>query len=88
MPTAPQRAFAFGNPAPASQADLTAYANLAGTPALSVPLPVAAGDLPAGMQLIGTVGDELTLIALAEAFQQAIAWQPALPEACKTWWPK
>ena len=88
MPTAPQRAFAFGNPAPASQADLTAYANLAGTPALSVPLPVAAGDLPAGMQLIGTIGDELTLIALAEAFQQAIGWQSALPEACKTWWPK
>lgn len=88
MPTAPQRAFAFGTPAPASQADLTAYANLAGNPALSVPLPVAAGALPAGMQLIGNVGDELTLIALAEAFQQAIGWQPVLPEACKTWWPK
>ncbi|MEG1681068.1 MAG: amidase, partial [Stenotrophomonas sp.] len=88
MPTAPQRAFAFGNPAPASQADLTAYANLAGNPALSVPLPVAAGELPAGMQLIGNIGDELSLIALADVFQQAIAWQPTLPEACKTWWPK
>lgn len=88
MPTAPQRAFAFGNPAPASQADLTAYANLAGNPALSVPLPVAAGELPVGMQLIGTVGEELSLIALAEAFQRAIAWQPRLPEACNTWWPK
>ncbi|KRG69264.1 hypothetical protein ABB27_06665 [Stenotrophomonas terrae] len=88
MPTAPQRAFAFGQPAPASQADLTAYANLAGNPALSVPLPVAANELPAGMQLVGNIGDELTLIALAEAFQQAIAWQPSLPQACSNWWPK
>ncbi|WP_313401907.1 amidase [Stenotrophomonas sp.] len=88
MPTAPQRAFAFGQAAPASQADLTAYANLAGNPALSVPLPVAAGELPAGMQLVGTIGDELSLIALAEAFQQAIAWQPSLPQACSNWWPK
>ncbi|MEN5208670.1 amidase [Stenotrophomonas terrae] len=88
MPTAPQRAFAFGQPAPASQADLTAYANLAGNPALSVPLPVAANELPAGMQLVGKIGDELSLIALAEAFQHAIAWKPALPEACNSWWPR
>lgn len=88
MSTAPQRAFPFGTPAPASQADLTAYANLAGNPALSVPLPVAAGELPAGMQLVGNIGDELSLIALAEAFQHAIGWQPALPQACETWWPK
>lgn len=88
MPTAPQRAFPFGTPAPASQADLTAYANLAGNPALSVPLPVAAGELPAGMQLVGNIGDELSLIALAEAFQHTIGWQPALPQACDTWWPK
>ncbi|MCD9085493.1 amidase [Stenotrophomonas sp. SY1] len=88
MPTAPQRAFAFGTPAPASQADLTAYANMAGNPALSVPLPVAAGELPVGMQLVGEIGDEMTLITLAEAFQQAIAWQPSLPQACAAWWPQ
>ncbi|WP_269792490.1 amidase [Stenotrophomonas sp. Iso1] len=88
MPTAPQRAFAFGMPAPASQADLTAYANLAGNPALSVPLPVAAGELPVGMQLVGNIGDELLLIALAEAFQRTVAWQPSLPDACTAWWPK
>ncbi|WP_449468111.1 amidase [Stenotrophomonas humi] len=88
MPTAPQRAFAFGTPAPASQADLTAYANLAGNPALSVPLPIAAGELPVGMQLVGNIGDELQLIALAEAFQQAVAWHPSLPDACAAWWPQ
>ena len=36
MPAAPQRAFAFGTPVPANQADLTAYANMAGNPALSL----------------------------------------------------
>ncbi|MFT3754364.1 MAG: amidase [Pseudoxanthomonas sp.] len=88
MPTAPQRAFAFGTPVPASQADLTAYANMAGNPALSLPLPMAAGELPAGMQLVGRIGEEYTLIALAEAFQQATAWQPAIPRACAAWWPR
>lgn len=88
MPTAPQRAFAFGSPVPASQADLTAYANMAGNPALSVPLPVAAGALPVGLQLVGRVGDELRLLALAEALQTAMDWQPALPAACQSWWPR
>ncbi len=88
MPTAPQRAFAFGSPAPANQADLTAYANMAGNPALSVPLPVPAGALPVGLQLVGRVGDELRLLALAEALQTAMHWQPALPAACQSWWPR
>lgn len=88
MPTAPQRAFAFGMPVPANQADLTAYANMAGNPALSVPLPAAAGELPVGMQLVGRSGDDLRLIALAEAFQRATGWTPALPQACAGWWPR
>ena len=88
MPTAPQRAFAFGGPVPANQADLTAYANMAGNPALSVPLPVAADQMPVGMQLVGRRGDDLSLLALAEAFQQVIDWVPALPEACRDWWPR
>lgn len=87
-PTAPQTAFAFGTPVPANQADLTSGANMAGCPALSVPLPVADGELPVGLQLVGRHGSEWQLIALAEAFQQAIAWQPALPAACRDWWPQ
>ncbi|WP_204374309.1 amidase family protein [Stenotrophomonas maltophilia] len=88
MPTAPQRAFAFGTSVPASQADLTAYANMAGNPALSLPLPVTAGELPVGMQLVGGIGGEYTLVGLADAFQQAMAWQPAIPDACNAWWPR
>ncbi len=65
-PTTPQRAFAFGAPVPANQADLTCFANMAGVPALSLPLAIGAGELPVGLQLIGRMGDELRLLALAE----------------------
>ena len=63
LPTAPQQAFAFGEPVPANQADLTSIANMAGLPALSVPLPVAEGELPIGLQLIAPIGAEATLLA-------------------------
>lgn len=88
LPTTPQAAFAFDAPVPANQADLTAWANMAGCPALSLPLPVADGALPIGLQLVGRHGSELQLIALAEAFQAAIGWQPTLPAACHGWWPR
>ena len=64
LPTAPQAAFAFADAVPANQADFTAIANMAGLPALSAPLPVAAGDLPLGLQAIAPVGCEATLLAL------------------------
>lgn len=64
LPTAPQTAFAFGDPVPANQADYTALANFAGLPALSVPLPVAADALPVGLQLVAPPGADATLLAL------------------------
>jgi len=64
LPTAPQQAFAFGTPVPANQADFTALANMAGLPAMSVPLPVSPGDLPIGLQIIAPAGAEATLLAL------------------------
>lgn len=88
MPSTPQTAFGFGSPVPANQADLTAWANMAGCPALSLPLPVAAGELPIGMQLVGQIGDDLRLVALAEALQAALAIKPELPPACLSWWPR
>jgi Asp-tRNA(Asn)/Glu-tRNA(Gln) amidotransferase A subunit family amidase len=64
LPTAPQQAFSFDDPVPANQADLTSIANMAGVPALSLPLPVAAGELPIGLQCIAPVGQEATLLTL------------------------
>jgi Asp-tRNA(Asn)/Glu-tRNA(Gln) amidotransferase A subunit family amidase len=67
-PTTPQRAFAFGAPVPSNQADWTCIANMAGVPALSLPLPVATGELPIGLQLMGRMGDDLRLVGVAERF--------------------
>lgn len=76
MPTTPERAFAFGAPVPADQADYTCLASLAGCPALQVPVAMEAGELPAGVQLIGRPGSEARLIALAERL--AGAFEPPM----------
>jgi aspartyl-tRNA(Asn)/glutamyl-tRNA(Gln) amidotransferase subunit A len=65
MPTAPQRAFAFGTPTPADQADFTALANIAGLPAIAVPWPAA--GLPASVQIVGRAYAEAQIVGLAEA---------------------
>lgn len=64
LPTVAAPAFARGELAPAGQADFTALANVAGLPALSVPLP--GGDVPASVQLIGPPRSEDALVNLAE----------------------
>jgi aspartyl-tRNA(Asn)/glutamyl-tRNA(Gln) amidotransferase subunit A len=64
LPTAPQTAFAFDAPVPPNQADLTSIANMAGVPAISLPLPVAPGALPIGLQALAPHGHEDTLLEL------------------------
>jgi aspartyl-tRNA(Asn)/glutamyl-tRNA(Gln) amidotransferase subunit A len=70
LPTAPQRAFAHGTPAPHDQADFTALANIAGLPALSLPWPAGDSGLPASVQLVGRPHAEAQLVALAEALAE------------------
>jgi len=67
LPTAPQRAFPHGTPAPADQADFCALANIAGLPAIAFPWPAADGGLPCSIQLIGRPHEEAKLVGLAEA---------------------
>jgi aspartyl-tRNA(Asn)/glutamyl-tRNA(Gln) amidotransferase subunit A len=64
LPTTPQVAFPFGGEAPANAADFTSIANMAGVPALSLPLPCAPGALPAALQAIGPQGSDAALLAL------------------------
>jgi Asp-tRNA(Asn)/Glu-tRNA(Gln) amidotransferase A subunit family amidase len=61
LPTVPQLPPPLGAEAPAALADFTAFASLAGCPALSLPL--AAG---AGLQLVGPPGSDLRLLELAQ----------------------
>lgn len=65
MPTAPQRAFAFGTPTPPDQADFTALANIAALPAIAIPWP--AEGLPASVQIVGRPYAEALIVGLAEA---------------------
>lgn len=65
LPTARQRAFAVGAAPPVDQADLTVFANFAGLPAVSVPVP-SDGGLPLGLQVLAPAGrDDLALAGAA-----------------------
>jgi aspartyl-tRNA(Asn)/glutamyl-tRNA(Gln) amidotransferase subunit A len=73
LPTCPQVAFSFGVPVPQNQADLTALANLAGLPAISLPLFAPdSGELPVGLQLVGRRGRDEDLLEIAAAVARAL----------------
>jgi amidase len=55
---------------------LTMPANLAGLPALSLPVPGGPAGLPASLQLIGPPGGEEQLIALGRVIEAALAADP------------
>jgi Asp-tRNA(Asn)/Glu-tRNA(Gln) amidotransferase A subunit family amidase len=65
LPTVPCTAFAHGERHPHSTADLTTIASVTGDPAITIPLPHPAGQLPAGLQLIGRTAGDYDLIQLA-----------------------
>ncbi len=85
-PTAPGTAFRLGekidDPVTMYQEDsYTLGVNLAGLPALSLPVEPLDG-LPVGLQLIGQHFDEARLLAVAHRYQQGTAWHlqtPPLP---------
>jgi aspartyl-tRNA(Asn)/glutamyl-tRNA(Gln) amidotransferase subunit A len=73
LPTTPQQAFPMCAPVPRNQADFTAPANMNGAPAISLPLPMAAGALPVGLQLIGRRGHDMALLQLAARVESALS---------------
>ncbi len=72
LPTTPHTAFDMNAAVPHNQADLTAMANMSGAPAISLPLPVAPGALPVGLQLVGHRGHDAQLLGIAHAVEQAL----------------
>ena len=64
---------------------LTRYSrvfNLTGLPAVSIPCGFTSGNLPVGLQLVGNLYDEVTVLQAAYAYEQATGWhlrRPPLP---------
>lgn len=60
----------------------TICANLAGIPAMSVPIePI--GGLPVGMQIMGNRFDEEVILRIAHQYQQVTDWHKMIPETYK-----
>ncbi|HEY4147077.1 amidase [Pinirhizobacter sp.] len=79
MPTTPQGAFPLSDTPPASQADLTSFASLAGCPAVSIPMGTLPNGLPIGMQLVGARGSDLRLLELAQVCASTLDADPIYP---------
>jgi aspartyl-tRNA(Asn)/glutamyl-tRNA(Gln) amidotransferase subunit A len=79
LPTTPQGAFPLDGPAPASQADLTSFASLAGCPAVSLPMGTLPNGLPVGLQLVGARGSDLRLLELASVCAATLDVEPTYP---------
>jgi aspartyl-tRNA(Asn)/glutamyl-tRNA(Gln) amidotransferase subunit A len=71
-PTAPQAAFEQGSKVPSNQADFTALANIAGLPAITIPMGADEAGRPIGVQLIGPAGAEAMLIAQARMINDRV----------------
>lgn len=69
LPTVPQRAFAHGGEVPDNQADFTVLANVAGAPAITMPLAAADGGLPVAAQVVGPRHHDHRLIAIGRLMQ-------------------
>jgi aspartyl-tRNA(Asn)/glutamyl-tRNA(Gln) amidotransferase subunit A len=85
LPTAPGPAFPLGerldDPLHMYLADVfTVGAALAGLPAISIPCGFAGGRLPVGLQLVGRMFDEATLLRAADAFERATGWSREEPD--------
>ena len=52
----------------------TPFQNIAGAPAISLPLGRSSGHLPIGVQFAGAVGDERRLLALALQLEETAPW--------------
>ena len=83
-PTTPTTAFKLGqhtqDPLAMYLADIyTVSANLAGIPAISVPVEPSSTGLPIGLQLHGRAYEENTLLQAAHQFQIATSWHTATP---------
>ncbi len=76
--TAP-RFDSFGPDASRWAGMLTIPFNVTGHPALALPIGFAADGLPLGMQIVGRLFDEPTVLRIGAAYEAATGWHEAVP---------
>jgi aspartyl-tRNA(Asn)/glutamyl-tRNA(Gln) amidotransferase subunit A len=86
-PATPETAFNIGeksdDPISMYLSDIfTIAVNLAGIPAMSIPVGFAKG-MPVGMQIMGNYFEEARLLNVAHQYQQVTDWHSRLPEEFK-----
>ena len=84
-PTSPETAFNLGSkttdPVNMYLSDLyTCSINLAGLPAISIPVGFDSNHLPVGMQLIGNYWQESVILNAAHQYQQQTNWHQQMPK--------
>jgi len=87
-PATPETAFNIGeksdDPISMYLSDIfTIAVNLAGIPAMSIPVGFASNNMPVGMQIMGNYFEEAKLLNVAHKYQQATDWHTQLPEEFK-----
>ncbi len=87
-PATPETAFNIGeksdDPISMYLSDIfTIAVNLAGIPAMSIPIGFANNGLPVGLQIMGNYFEESKLLNVAHQYQQATDWHTQLPEEFK-----
>lgn len=60
-------------------APYTAIANIAGAPAITVPIAMSASGLPIGVQFLAPVGGEKRLLEIAYAIEEMLPWRHNFP---------
>ncbi|SFW10650.1 Asp-tRNA(Asn)/Glu-tRNA(Gln) amidotransferase subunit GatA [Nitrosovibrio sp. Nv17] len=86
-PTSPTVAFDLGerssDPVQMYLSDAyTIAANLAGLPAMSIPVGFGQGSRPVGLHIIGNYFAEARMLNAAHRYQQATDWHLRVPQAC------
>ena len=66
---------------PRGHAVFTAFANIAGLPALALPCAASSAGLPIGFQLVGAPGTDGLLLGLGAAYEAAAPWSDRWPPA-------